>query len=127
MLSLRRHRLAAALILLGATGVAFAGPVGARSNAAPAECELKVGRGVGSVELTALAHAAKATRGEYDFRVSGRGTDIRQGGPFVTGPDGTAELGLVTLRTGGSAYTADLQIEIAGKTISCSRRIGGGI
>ncbi len=123
----RPGRLAAALLLLGAAGAAVAGPVGARSPAATAECELDVTRGVGSVELTALAHAGKATRGEYDLRVSGRGTDIRQGGPFTTGPDGTAELGMVTLGTGGSAYTADLEITVGGETISCSRRIGGGI
>lgn len=135
MLPMRRHRrLAAVLVLLGAAGAAIAAPAGTssgpstagRSSAAP-ECELQVTRGVGSVELLALAHAASGAEGEYDLRVSGRGTNIRQGGPFATGPGGTAELGMVTLGGGGAAYVADLDIKVGGKTVSCSRRIGGGI
>ncbi|WP_442880248.1 curli-like amyloid fiber formation chaperone CsgH [Aurantimonas sp. A2-1-M11] len=77
--------------------------------------------------MTALAHAEKATRGEYAFRVSGRGTDIRQGGPFAVASGGTALLGTVTLGAGGSGYDADLTVVVDGKTISCSERVGGGI
>ena len=122
-----RHRLAAALVLLGATGAAFAGPAGTLSGEGPARCELDVSRRDGSVELTALAHAEKATRGEYAFRVSGRGTDIRQGGSFTIASGGTEQLGTVTLGAGGSGYDADLTLVVSGKTISCSGRVGGGI
>jgi hypothetical protein len=122
-----RHRLAAALVLLGATGAAFAGPAVTKSSEGPIRCELDVSRRGGSIELTALANAEKATRGEYAFRVSGRGTDIRQGGPFAVASGGTVQLGTVTLGTGGSGYDADLTLVVAGKTISCSDRVGGGI
>lgn len=122
-----RHRLAAALVLLGATTAAFAGPAVTRSGEAPIRCELDVSRRGGSVELTALAHAAKSARGEYAFHVSGRGTDIRQGGPFAIGSGGTEQLGMVTLSAGGSGYDADLTVVVDGKTISCSGRVGGRI
>lgn len=122
-----RPRLAAALVLLGATGAAFAGPAVTRPSEGPVRCELDVSRRGGSVELTALAHAEKATRGEYAFRVSGRGTDIRQGGPFAIASGGTEQLGTVTLGAGGSGYDADLTVVVSGKTISCSGRVGGGI
>ncbi|UIJ73432.1 curli-like amyloid fiber formation chaperone CsgH [Aurantimonas sp. HBX-1] len=120
------HRLAAALVLLGATGAAFAGPAGTISSEGPVRCELDVSRRGGSVELTALAHAEKATRGEYAFHVSGRGTDIRQGGSFTIASGGTEQLGTVTLSGGGSGYDADLTLVVSGKTISCSGRVGGG-
>lgn len=127
MLSLRRRRLAAALVLLGATGAAFAGPAVTRSGGGAGEgairCELDVSRRGGSVELTALAHAAKAARGEYAFQVSGRGTDIRQGGPFAIAAGGTERLGTVTL--GAGSYDADLQVVAGGTTITCSDRVGG--
>jgi hypothetical protein len=122
-----RHRLVAALVLLGATGAAFAGPAVTQSGEEPVRCELDVTRRGGSVELTALAHAEKTTRGEYAFRVSGRGTEIRQGGPFAIASGGTEQLGTVTLGAGGSGYGADLSVVVDGKTISCSGRVGGGI
>ena len=122
-----RHRLAAALVLLGATTAAFAGPAVTRSGEAPVRCELDVSRRGGSVELTALAHAAKSARGEYAFHVSGRGTDIRQGGPFAIGSGGTEQLGMVTLSAGGSGYDADLTVVVDGKTIPCSAQVGGRI
>lgn len=122
-----RHRLAAALVLLGATSAAFAGPAVTRSGEAPVRCELDVSRRGRTVELTALVHAEKATRGEYAFHVSGQGTDIRQGGPFAIALGGTEQLGRVTLGAGGSGYDADLAVVVDGKTISCSDQVGGGI
>jgi hypothetical protein len=122
-----RHRLAAPLVLLGATGAAFAGPAVTRSSEGPVRWELDVSRRGGSVELTALAHAEMAMRGDYALRVSGRGTDIQQGGPFAVASGGTAQLGRITLGAGGSGYDADLTLLVSGKTISCSDRVGGGI
>ena len=122
-----RHRLAAALVLLGATTAAFAGPAVTRSGEAPIRCELDVSRRGGSVELTALAHAAKSARGKYAFHVSGRGTAIRQGGTFAIASGGPEQLGMVTLSAGGSGYDADLTVVVDGKTISCSAQVGGRI
>lgn len=124
------NRLMAALLLLGATGAAFAGPALSPSRGGvgegPVRCELDVSRRSGSVELTALAHADRPTRGEYAFEVSGRGTDIRQGGPFAVAAGGTERLGTVTLGAGASGTSADLKLLVGGKTIRCSDRVGGG-
>lgn len=125
MPKLRHRRLAAALVLLGATGAALAGPVGQRPGQSPPECKLEIARHGAGVALTAVAHAGRSTSGRYDLRVSGRGTDIRQGGPFDIGANRTARLGTVTM--GAGSYDVELDLVVDGDTISCSRRIGGGI
>lgn len=126
-----RHRLAVALVLLGAAGAAFAGPAvsrpGADADGGPVRCELDVARRGGSVQLTALAHADKATRGEYAFEVSGRGTDIRQGGPFAVAAGGTERLGTVTLGAGAAGANAELTLFVGGARIQCTDRLGGRI
>lgn len=124
-----RRRLAAAFVLLGATGAALAAPATGRPEAAkgPIQCELEVSRRAGSVELTALAHADKATRGQYRFRVSGQGTDIRQGGPFAVPAGRTEQLGTVTLGANAANANAELEIVVGSTTIRCAERLGARI
>ncbi len=121
-------RRAAVLALLAAvSGGALSGMALAARSPEPARCEIDLSRKGGSVTLTARAHADKRIAGQYSLLISGSGTRIRQGGPFEAAPGRPATLGTVTLGTSGSAYRAELDLDLASETVSCSKRIGGGI
>lgn len=115
--------LVAAVACVAAAGLTTAAPREAR----PARCEIRLDRSGGSVTLTALAHSDKRVAGRYSLRVSGAGTDIRQGGPFEAAPGRAATLGTVSLGLSGGTARADLDLDVGGETLSCSQRIGGGI
>ncbi|WP_416356496.1 curli-like amyloid fiber formation chaperone CsgH [Aureimonas phyllosphaerae] len=121
-------RRAGALLLAAVASLAAAGlTTAAPREAGPARCEIRLDRTGGSVTLTALAHADKRVAGRYSLRVSGAGTDIRQGGPFEAAPGRTTTLGTVSLSLSGGSARADLDLDVGGETLSCSQRIGDGI
>ena len=103
-------------------------PPGAQSEPAPVapdsrtrvrtgvECEVRISRRPGGVELEAMAVAGRKTTGEYEFiiekRGSGGSSSINQGGTFSLVPGqeqvlGSAGLGL----EGRASYTARLNLE----------------
>lgn len=121
------RRLAALLLLAAGSGGALASMASASGGAKLASCEIALSRSAGALTLTALAHADRNVAGRYSLRVSGSGTDIRQGGSFEVAPDRPATLGTVTLGSSGAHYRADLDLHLGTETLSCSRRIGGAI
>ncbi|MBB3950764.1 curli-like amyloid fiber formation chaperone CsgH [Aureimonas jatrophae] len=90
-------------------------------------CELRLASRGNALTLTALARAGEDAAGHYALSVTGPGTSIRQNGPFRIGPDGTATLGTVGLTAGGGGFDARLEVDLGGRTQSCTRRVPGGI
>lgn len=120
------QKAAALLLLVTASAGALGGMAQAARVPEPARCEIRLSRAGGGVTLTALAHAEHRVAGQYALRISGSGTDIRQGGPFEAAPGRPATLGTISLG-GGGGYRADLDLDVGGRTVSCAQRIGGGI
>ncbi|KQT82762.1 curli-like amyloid fiber formation chaperone CsgH [Aurantimonas sp. Leaf443] len=108
-------------------GVVTAGQGAGKAAEGPAACEIRVSRQAGTIGLTALATAENTISGSYSLSVSGTGTNIQQSGPFHAVPGRPATLGTVTLGSNGGTYQANLDLTIAGDTLSCSRRIRGSI
>lgn len=119
--------LAFAALALGVASPAVLAAGAKTGDAAPASCELRLVTRGGALTLTALARAGEDAAGRYELRVTGPGTSIRQGGPFRIGPDGTATLGTVGLNAGGEGFDARLDVDLGGRTQSCTKRIPGGI
>jgi len=127
-LSLSTRRLALALLLAGtAAGAVSGGPALAAPARNEARCELRVERAGGGVALTALAHADAPVSGRYALRVSGAGTDIRQGGSFSAAPGRPATLGTVSLGSRQLAARAALDLTVDGRTLTCRSGAAGGL
>ncbi|MEN3792324.1 curli-like amyloid fiber formation chaperone CsgH [Fulvimarina sp. MAC3] len=120
-------RIAALVALMATSGVALAHPLFKTAGGEPYRCELTVSRTGHGVALTALVHGEERANGQYDFQVSGSGTDIRQSGPFTVKPGKPETVGTVTLSASGARYEADLEVTVGGHTASCTKRIVGGI
>lgn len=123
----RLPHIAAVLALTVAGGAALALPATAGPGNDAARCELRVARQGGALALTALAHAKEEVSGRYRLRVSGPGTNIQQSGDFVAAPGHAATLGSVTLNAGAQGLDARLDVVVNGETLSCARRVAGGI
>ena len=119
---------APALAGLGMMGcVASAGQ--ASSNDEALRCEIQATSSGGMVALEAMVEADAATTGSYTFHVRSAGgggsSNIRQGGAFAAGPDGTVTLGRVMLGGSASDYDVSLTLEADGRTIECGEEDGG--
>lgn len=122
-----RRRAAALLLVAAVSGSTLAGMAQAARTSEPVRCEIALSRSAGTITLRALAHSETRVSGSYRLRVSGSGSEIRQGGRFEAAPGRTAVLGTVTLGTSGGGYRADLDLDLGDEVLSCSQRIGGGI
>jgi hypothetical protein len=126
-------RLAIILPTAAALGVFAAGVGPAESTrAVPGSltCEITVHRSDGMVELQALVSAAHQTSGSYRLRVvksgGGGSADIDQSGGFMANANGPSVVSTVAVGSGGR-YTARLSVTADGRTVECSRRVGGFI
>lgn len=126
MISRSNGRIAAILALVATSGVALAHPLLKAAADEPLRCELKVARTPSGTALTALVQSKDRASGRYDFEVTGRGTDIRQGGPFAVRPGEPETLGTVTLG-GGASFDAELTVTAGSRKATCEKRIGGAI
>lgn len=84
----------------------------------------------GATVLTGIARGVQGETGLYRLTLKGgdgrNSTSTSQGGAFAIGSSGEAKTGTIRLASSG-VYDADLQISYAGKTHSCSKRIGNNI
>jgi hypothetical protein len=118
-----RRFLSAALILAGA-GVAAActttSAARATDAAAPFACEIAVSEASHGTRFEARVQATEALSGQYSFSLAGRGTNIRQGGPFTARPGQTVTLGQSMLSGAASAYDTELTLTVNGQRYSCA-------
>lgn len=115
--------------MLGLCAAAVATISVGQSGSPSVRCEIQIkGRGK-SVMLEGVVFAKTAVQGSYTFRISKSGgaghSDIDQSGDFNAGPDRAATLGTVTLGGDGGTYVAKLKVTAEGRTIECSKRVGG--
>lgn len=114
-------------VILGAGLVAaMLGATSADSASGPLRCTIETSRSGGMTVLQGVASADKAVDGSYQFKVTGSGTNIQQGGGFSAGPGGDAALNQVMLG-GNGTYTARLTLAANGATATCERRISGAV
>lgn len=113
---------------LGALGVAA---VAADQNDNGAiRCEIHEKTTRSGVALEGVVKTKTDVAGSYRFKISASGgagsSDINQSGDFTAGPNAESSLGYVMLG-GGGIYDARLDVTIDGRTIRCSKRIGGSL
>ncbi|MCK7615826.1 curli-like amyloid fiber formation chaperone CsgH [Roseibium sediminicola] len=93
-------------------------------------CTIETRSSAGALMLTGIAKGTEGETGQYRLTLRGgdgrNSTNTSQGGAFQIGPGGEAQTGTVRLFNTG-VYDADLEISLAGKTHSCSKRIGNSI
>lgn len=118
------YRIAAPLtVLASATLMACtAGATGTTQTNASTACEIVTSKTSGMTIIEGVVTSGKAISGTYSLRVSGSGTNIRQGGDFDAAPNEKTVLGKVSLGGNASAYDIDLKVETGGRTIPCNTR-----
>lgn len=91
-------------------------------------CAIEVGQFGGGLELQVLISAPRDTTGSYRLSVTksggGGSADINQSGGFELQGGQPRVVSSVSLG-GQGAYTARLSVTADGRTVDCSRRIGG--
>lgn len=91
-------------------------------------CEIHEKTTRAGVVLEGVVIAKTAVEGSYHFKISASGdsgsSDINQSGEFTAGPQAANSLGSVMLGGNGS-YEARLDVTFDGRTIRCSKRVGG--
>lgn len=112
--------LGCALLMACTAGATGSGQAGA--NASSPACEIVTRNLGGMTVIEAVVTSSKALSGSYSLRVSGSGTNIRQGGEFDAAPNEKAVLGKVSLGGSARAYDIDLKVEAGGRTIPCDSR-----
>jgi len=102
----------------------------ARETGFQTACTIETRSSAGALTLTGVARGYEGQTGQYRLTLKGgdgrNSTSTSQGGAFQIGPGGEAHTGTVRLFNTG-VYDADLEISLAGKTHSCSKRIGNSI
>ncbi|MGQ2908709.1 MAG: curli-like amyloid fiber formation chaperone CsgH [Aliihoeflea sp.] len=120
-------RTAAPLAVLG-SAVLMACTVGATGASQPAAttsspvCEIVTKSAGGMTIIEGVVTSPSALTGSYTLRVSGSGTNIRQGGEFAAVAGEKTVLGQVSLGGNARAYEIDLKVEVGGRTIPCNTR-----
>ncbi|MGP9819642.1 curli-like amyloid fiber formation chaperone CsgH [Salinarimonas sp. NSM] len=124
MTSIASKIAAAAAVALSALGplAASLGANAADETPANLTCEIRTSRAGGLLVLEPVVRASRATRGDYDFVVEGRGSgsrsDIAQGGGFTLAAGETARLGQVSLAS-SARFEARLEIDADGRRAAC--------
>jgi hypothetical protein len=107
------------LALAGCTAAAGTGT----AQAEPLRCEIVAKASGGTTRLEAIAHADRAVRGSYTFKVASSGpsgsSNIQQGGAFEAGPGRSPTLGVASF---GGRYDARLEITADGRKVDCQRK-----
>ena len=118
------YRMAAPLtVLASATLIAWtAGATGTTQTNASTACEIVTSKTSGMTIIEGVVTSGKAISGTYSLRVSGSGTNIRQGGDFDAAPNEKTALGKVSLGGSASDYDIDLKVETGGRTVPCNTR-----
>lgn len=120
-------RMAAPLAVLG-SAVLMACTAGATGTGQPAAtasspvCEILTRSSGGMTIIEGVVTSPSALSGSYTLRVSGSGTNIRQGGDFAAAAGEKTMLGQVSLGGNARAYAINLTVEASGKTIPCNIR-----
>lgn len=125
-------RLGIVVPALAALGV-VAAAAGSGENAQAAGsliCKIEVTQAAGGVELEALVSALRDTSGSYRLSVAksggGGSANINQSGGFDV--KGGAPRVVSTVGLGGDGrYTARLSVTAEGRTVECTRRVGGAL
>ncbi|MEO1701728.1 MAG: curli-like amyloid fiber formation chaperone CsgH [Pseudomonadota bacterium] len=87
----------------------------------PLTCSIAQTKTNGMIRLDAKVSATADLSGKYRFSVSGNGTNINQGGPFVASSDGDTTVGVIQLSSG--AYSVKLDVDADGKSVMCKDTI----
>ncbi|SIR33791.1 hypothetical protein SAMN05880582_11098 [Rhizobium sp. RU20A] len=123
----KRHLIMLSMLCLVPVGTLAAMSTQGRTDAA-GPCEIRATKQAGMVTLDALVHADRTAGGTYSFRIEksggGGSSTVSQGGAFETGAGQSAPLASVSVDAKGSAYSAVLEGELAGKTFRCTAKSG---
>ncbi|MCM2291834.1 hypothetical protein NAC44_05775 [Allorhizobium sp. BGMRC 0089] len=127
----RRLLYAAALVLIPvaalATMAGTSSAFGQAEESGPLSCEIRIAPQANGLEITAQAHALQEISGTYQLQVTSRsgagGASLHQGGAFTASPQHPAELGAVSLGSGGG-YAIALDINADGHHVRCDRGLG---
>lgn len=115
-----RRFLPAALILAGAgLGAACTTASVAQDTAAPFACQISVEETGRATAFRGLVQANESLSGSYSLSLSGRGTNIRQGGAFSAQAGETVTLGQSMLSGDAADYDAELSLTVNGATYRC--------
>jgi len=115
-----RRFLPAALILAGAGFAAACTTASvAQEAAAPFACQISVDDTGRATTFRGLVQASESLSGSYSFSLAGRGTNIRQGGPFSAHAGQTVTLGQSMLSGDAADYDVELTLTVGGETYSC--------
>jgi len=126
-----RAALCAGILAMG--GAAAGGDAGAGwFSSDRVECEIRVTPGPYGTQLQGVVHAKGMMSGRYELSVEQDGVSghsmINQAGGFQAAPETPAQLGTVTIGSGGGAsYTAKLKVHAGGETFTCAKRVGGRV
>jgi len=116
-----RRFLPAALILAGA-GFAAActtSSVAQEATTAPFACQISVDETGRATAFRGLVQTTESLSGSYSFSLAGRGTNIRQGGPFSARAGETVTLGQSMLSGAPADFDAELTLTVNGQTYRC--------
>jgi len=112
--------LGSAILMACTAGATDTAQIGATASS-PA-CEIITRNLGGMTVIEGVVTSDKAVSGSYSLRVSGSGTNIRQGGEFDAAANEKTVLGKVSLGGSTRAYDIDLKVEADGRTLPCKTR-----
>ncbi len=119
-----RRILPAALILAGVGLAAACNTTTATEvRTAPIACDIAVDEAGRMVTFQGRVQATETVSGSFNLHLTGRGTNIRQGGPFTARAGEIVTLGNSRLSGDADAYDADLSITVNGATYDCASNI----
>lgn len=91
-------------------------------------CEIRAEPNGRGVQLEGLVFADVPLSGTYRFRISQRGpggsSQINQGGEFEAAPGEAQSLGVVSVGSGPTSFTATLTVRWAGGSVDCATGTG---
>jgi hypothetical protein len=92
------------------------------------KCEIEVSQTASGVELQAVVSTGRDTTGSYRLRIAktggGGSASIDQSGGFEVSAGASRVVSTVSLGADGR-YTARLSVAADGRTVECTRRVGG--
>lgn len=106
-------------IAVAAVGVGQAGS----SSGGPLDCEIVQTTSGGMMRLEAVARANRALAGTYQFRVTGGGVNISQGGEFEASASAPSTLGSVMLGGSSGGYDVRLEVKAGGLSATCAQHV----
>ena len=115
-------------VVLGLGALSVASVAADQNDSGSIRCEIHEKTTRAGVALEGVVTSKTAVEGSYRLKVTASGaagsSDINQSGEFTAGAKTASSLGSVMLGGNGS-YDARLDVTIDGRTIRCSKRVGG--